>query len=400
MTQTAQTVQTDPDACAPRARRSTAATAHTQVSFLACRAGAREHELVAQRAVAERLAALLGCRFAGDADPAAPGASIGYAVPNDTLTSIEAARQWGIRGEEDLFGGVVPFPFVATKTITHPLVEPDAAAPVGWCGEFAERVSEVVLPGLSAFSLDDARRAGRRLLRDGPVRLKLASGVGGSGQSLARDVGQLEARLAALDAAEVAAHGIVLERNLADARTYSIGVLRVGSLTASYFGTQRTTRNRHGDEVYGGSTLTLVRGGLEALEPLAGDADVRRAVAMARTYHGAALACFAGMFASRCNYDVLQGRDASGRQLAGVLEQSWRIGGASGAEVAALQALCDEPGRGRVRASTVEVHAPDAAVPEGATLYFQGIDEHVGPITKYALVHSHADARREDRDPA
>ena len=104
---------------------------------------------------------------------------------------------------------------------------------------------------------------------------------------------------------------------------------------------------------------------------------------MARSYHGAAFACFAGMFASRCNYDVVQGRDASGRQLAGVLEQSWRIGGASGAEVAALQALCDEPGRSRVRAATVEVHAPDAAVPVGATLTFQGIDEHVGPITKY-----------------
>jgi hypothetical protein len=396
------TAQTDPDALTPpqRAGPGSPSTPHTHVSFLACRAGAREHELAAQRGVAERLAALLGCRFAGDADPAAPSASIGYAVPNDTLTSIEAARRWGIRSEADLFGGVVPFPYVATKTITHALVEPAAAAPAGWCGEFAERVATVVLPGLSAFSLDDARRAGQRLLRDGPVRLKLASGGRGSGQSLARDAAQLDARLAALDAAEIAAHGMVLERNLADARTFSIGVLRVGSLTASYFGTQCTTKNRHGAEVYGGSTITLARGDLQALEALAADAEVRRAIAMARCYHEAAFACFTGMFASRCNYDVVQGRDANGRTLAGVLEQSWRIGGASPAEVAALQALCDAPERGQVRASTVEVHAPDAPVPQGATLYFSGVDEHVGPITKYARVHRHADARREDRDPA
>lgn len=400
MTQTVRSVREASAAGRRRAGRAAAATAHTRVSFLACRAGAREHELAVQRGVAERLAALLGCRFAGDADPAAPSTGIGFAVPNDTLTSLEAARRWGIASEADLFGGVVPFPYVATKTITHPLVAPDAAAPAGWCGEFAERVAAVVLPGLSAFALDDARRAGRRLLRDGPVRLKLASGIGGAGQAVAQDAAQLEAQLAALDPAAIAAHGIVLERNLADARTFSIGVLRIGSLTASYFGTQCTTKNRHGDEVYGGSTITLARGGLDTLEPLAADADVRRAIAMARCYHTAAFACFAGMFASRCNYDVVQGTDASGRQLAGVLEQSWRIGGASPAEVAALQALCDEPGRRQVSASTAEVHAPDAAVPEGATLCFRGVDEHVGPITKYAWVHRHADARREDRDPA
>jgi hypothetical protein len=369
-------------------------TRHARVSFLACRADAREHELTAQRGVAERLAAVLGCRFAGahDAATAAP-ADIGYAVPNDTLTSLEAARRWGIRSEDDLFGGVVPAPFVATKTITHPLVGATAAAPPGWRGEFAERVRDVVLPGLSAYSLDDARHAAQRLLRDGPVRLKLASGIGGAGQSVARDAAQLEERLAALDAGEIARHGIVLERNLLEPRTFSVGLLRAGGLQASYFGTQRTTRNRHGDEVYGGSTLSVVRGGFDALAQAAGgDAELGRAVAMARSYHEAAFACFSGMFASRCNYDIAQGRDAQGELLAGVLEQSWRIGGASGAEVAALQALQDDPRLDLVRASTVEVHAPGAIVPTGAVVYFRGVDEHVGPITKYAQLHRDADA--------
>ena len=64
----------------------------------------------------------------------------------------------------------------------------------------------------------------------------------------------------------------------------------------------------------------------------------QRAIRSARAYHEAALACFTGMFASRCNYDVAEGRDASGRRWFGVLEQSWRLGGASGAEVAALEA--------------------------------------------------------------
>ncbi len=170
-------------------------------------------------------------------------------------------------------------------------------------------------------------------------------------------------------------------------RTYSVGLVRVGSLRASYIGTQRTTRSRHGKEVYGGSSIEVARGGFDALEALALEEGARRAIAMARAYHDAALACFGAMFASRSNYDVAEGRDPTGQQRIGVLEQSWRLGGASGAEVAALEALSDDPALQTVRASTTEVHGPDAPIPDGATLYFCGVDDRLGPITKYAQVH-------------
>jgi hypothetical protein len=369
-----------------------ALTPHGRLSFVPCRGNARGHEVSTQRGVARRLAALLGLRFEeGDVAPQAdylPGA-LGYVVPNDTLTSLAAARRLGIRGEEDLFGGVVPAPFVATKVITHGLIRPDAAAPAGWSPCFGERVRDSVLPGYAVFTLEDAREAGRRLLPDGPVRLKPARGIGGSGQSVAHDAAALQAQLAALPREEIERHGLVLERNLADAvQTYSIGLLRLGTLVASYFGTQRNTLNRHGQEVYGGSTLTVVRGGFERLAQLAaGDEGAQQAVALARNYHEAAHDCFEGFLASRANYDVVRGRDAAGQPCAGVLEQSWRIGGASGAEVAALQALCADPARETARASTVEAHGELAVLPEGAVLYYRDVDEHVGPITKYALLH-------------
>lgn len=367
---------------------------HGRLCFLVCRADAREHELATQRGIARRLADLLALPYAGDVDAARATGDVGYAVPNDTLTSFEAARL-GLRSVNDLFGGVVPHPYIATKTITHPLAGAGAAAPPGWCEEFGRRVQRVVLPGISAYSRRDAHEAGLDLLRHGPVRLKLACGVGGSGQSVAHDAVALQAQLGALDEAEVARGGLVVEQHLASVRTHSVGQLHLGGLTASYYGMQYTTRNRLGQPVYGGSTLTVTRGGFDALEALAPDPSVRRAVALARCYHDAALACFAGMYASRANYDVAEGRDAQGREVAGVLEQSWRLGGASGAEVAALQALVDDPSLSSVRASTAEVHGPLATVPEGATLYYQGDDEHVGPITKYAQVHRDAHKRRE-----
>ena len=362
-------------------------TSHRRVTYVAFRPDAREHDRATQRGLAARLAAMMGCDF-DEVSGIAIGSivDLGYVVPDVTITSLETARALGIRGEEDLFGGVVPFPFVATKTISHPLIGPAAAAPRGWQADFAERVREVALPGWSAFSPSDARDAGRRLLRDGDVRIKLASGIGGSGQSVAHGETELDAQLAAIGPAAFT-DGVVVERNLVDVRTYSVGLVRVGSLRASYVGTQSSTRSRHGKEGYGGSSIEVARGGFDALERLALEGGARRAIAMARAYHEAALACFGGMLASRSNYDIAEGRDPAGRECIGVLEQSWRIGGATGAEVAALEAFNDDPALQRVRASTTEVHAPNIPIPEGATVYFSGVDAHLGPITKYAQVH-------------
>ena len=112
----------------------------------------------------------------------------------------------------------------------------------------------------------------------------------------------------------------------------------------------------------------------------------------ARIYDAAAAECFAGMFASRRNYDVALGLDAAGRTRCGVLEQSWRLGGASGAEVAALEAFRAEPALLAVRAATVELYGPDVPPPPArATVYFRGVDEEVGPMTKYAMLESHGD---------
>ena len=382
------TAQTDPDAItAPqRAGPGLPSTPHTHLSFLACRAGAREHELAAQRGVAERLAALLGCRFAGDADPAAPSASIGYAVPNDTLTSIEDARRWGIRSEADLFGGVVPFPSSPPRPSRIRSSSPMRRRRPDGAREFAERVAQVVLPGCRPSRSTMRARAGRALLRDGPVRLKLASGIGGAGQSVARRRG------AARRAARGARRGRVARATAScssatwamRAPTASASCASAG-LTASYFGTQRTDKNRHGDEVYGGSTLDLVRGGLDAARAAGRrrrGAPRRRAGARPTTRRR--FACFAGMFASRCNYDVVQGRDASGRRSPACSSSR----GASAARAAPrwrrCEALSRDPRAAVVRASTVEVLRRGPPCRRARRSTSSGVDEHVGPITKYA----------------
>jgi hypothetical protein len=270
------------------------------------------------------------------------------------------------------------------------LPDATARAPAGWSPAFAQRVREVVLPGYSAFTLEDARNAALRLLADGSVRIKIACGIGGLGQWVVQDADELEERLQAFDAQQVAREGLVLERNLSDVATYSVGQVRVGDLLASYYGEQRLTLNNAGEQVYGGSDLTVMRGDFNALHRLRVAPPLATAIEQARVYHAAAYASFPGMFASRSNYDIAQGVDDRGEWRSGVLEQSWRAGGASGAEVAALEAFSQDSALEVVAASTVEIYGPEPELPPDAAVYFRGCDAAVGPLTKYARIEINA----------
>jgi hypothetical protein len=351
----------------------------------------RGHESVTRSLIAQRLAALQGYEYAADYDDSSSYRAPVYFVPDDTLL-LDTAHAFGIRSEEDLFGGVVPFPFVGTKAITHPLTSPDANAPTGWSPAFSQVVQGAVLRGYTAFSRDDAKRGARQLFEHGPVRLKPSLELGGRGQVVARDMTTLDEALNELDAEDLAQCGVVLEQNLSDATTYSVGQVKVGDLVASYVGTQKTVKDHDGRDAYGGSALIVARGDFAALLALGIDDASRRAIEQARVYDDAARSCFGGFFASRRNYDIVRGVDANGAPCGGVLEQSWRLGGASGAEIAALEAFRADAGVNAVHAECTESYDEDASPPVDATVYFRGVDARAGFITKYATVAPYADS--------
>ena len=373
-------------ACAPKAARG----AGVVVSYTPGeRFNAASHEAVTRALAAGRLAALKGYGFADDYERATRGPGAFYFVPSRTMLAHEAAAL-GIRDEHDLFGGVVPFEFCGTKTITHPLIDQDAVAPEGWSKAFGRAVQDAVLPGYAAFCAADAVRAGVRLLADGAVRIKPALAVGGRGQSVVTTREALEAAVAEIDAQELVRCGVALEQNLTDVTTYSVGQVCVDDLVATYFGTQKLTADNGGAEVYGGSDLIVARGDFAALLELPIAAEVREAVVHARRYDEAARESFPGFFASRRNYDIVAGADANGARRCGVLEQSWRFGGASGAEIAALEAFRSDARLCAVRACCSERYGETVSPPADAIVYFSGVDEAVGYITKYTQVEPYA----------
>lgn len=136
-------------------------SSHGRTVFLLPAAGAApdDHTVATQADLAQCLADALGWTFGGRWDGhGPPPTQPAYFVPADTLLADRAARL-GIRDEGDLFGGVVPHAFLATKTITHPVVGPEARVPEGWSRGMWRAMGDAVLPGYSA---QPGRRAHRR----------------------------------------------------------------------------------------------------------------------------------------------------------------------------------------------------------------------------------------------
>lgn len=333
---------------------------------------------------AQLIAKLKGCDFRGHYEATHDYSPSIFFVPDDVLLREEAS-ELGIRGPGDFYGGVVPHPFVKTKAITHQLVEGDARRPQGWSAAFAEKVRDVTLPGYTVFNADDARLAARRMLDRGPVRVKQPLGASGRGQTLVTAVDQLERFLEQFDADEMATYGLVLEENLREVRTLSVGHIALDSLTIAYYGTQRRVQDNDGRAIYGGSDLVCLRGGWEALKALALTPESRAAVAQAKFYDQS-MSEYPGFMASRRNYDVAQGIDSDGRRRSGVLESSWRAGGASSAELAALAEFAQNPTLQVVEASAVEEFGRDHEPPAGAIIHFAGEDPQLGPLLRYTVV--------------
>lgn len=345
-----------------------------------------EHEKQVHFGLGRRIAQLLGLQFGGQYEPERRYPGRLYFIPSDTLIGMEFARGLGIVSEDDLFGGVASHPFIPTKAISHALLGPDAVAPDGWSSEFGRLVQEAVLQGFTSFSLDDAHEAGKRLLQYGPLRIKPVHATAGRGQVLVSDLDELARALKALPTDRLAECGVVLEEHLEEVKTYSVGQVRLAKLVASYVGTQHLTPDNQGEMVYGGSDLIVARGGFDALLEANLPLDFQTAIAKARLYDQAASQCFTEFFASRRNYDVASGLDSQGKQHYGVLEQSWRTGGASSAEIAALETFHAQSQTQFVRARTLEIFGQQSQPPSHAVETFHGEDKDLGLIRKYVMV--------------
>jgi hypothetical protein len=352
------------------------------------RPDAPQHEVQTNKALARWLAQILGCKFGGSYDAEKHHGHDLYLLPTQTIVGPASAHALGIKGPEDLWGGFVEHDFICTKAISHGLRSHLAHAPQGWSPLFSERVRNVVLDGLSVFALEDARPAAEHLLYNGPIRLKPVHACAGRGQEVIKSLDAFDDILARPDIEKQFSEGVVLEQDLSDVVTHSVGQSFIGDKVLSYCGDQYLTKDAHGEEVYGGSNLLVVQGDYDELLKLNLHDDVRLAIEQAQVFDAAADEAYPRFYASRRNYDIAQGLDSNGKSRSGVLEQSWRMGGASSAEVAALQSFVNDPGMRAIRVSSVETYI-DQPLPADAIEVYRGPAENSEFLLKYVTVKSY-----------
>jgi hypothetical protein len=105
---------------------------------------------------------------------------------------------------------------------------------------------------------------------------------------------ELDRELARIRSAEeLSRYGIVIEENLQEVTTYSVGQVTVDNLLLTYCGTQLLTSDHIGASVYGGSDLVVARGGFDKLLKHDLTPELRLATAQARSYDLAAAEEFA-----------------------------------------------------------------------------------------------------------
>ena len=138
---------------------------------------------------------------------------------------------------------------------------------------------------------------------------------------------------------------------------------------------------------------TLYVGDFQALLAAVTEPELHEAIELALAFDCAVSRAYPGFMASRRNYDVAYGRDAAGNKRFGLLEQSWRLGGASPAEIVALEVLRDRPRPTVVRACCVESYGESVVPPPEAMIYFRGVNGRTAPLTKFVYIKDDGSAR-------
>lgn len=282
--------------------------------------------------------------------------------------------------EEDVwvYGSQAPaalLPRLNNKVQVHlPMCEGDV--PEWYDLEFPRRIEQVTLPGYSCFSTPAFGVACEKLLEQyASVRIKDPTAFLGYGQTVVaspEDLVCLKAEYHRRFGVELAEalqiHGLVVEANLTDVDAWSVTVTHTPAGAFTTLGrvvAEKVDLPGGGHEDwYAGTSGVVVNGGIESLSKIPDRGIAVEDPVRGETYNihadqgivAAADQYFAGMSAwrsegisgSRINLDILRGqlrmRDGDTRVIAGVLEETQRMGGASALELAGFQQLQRTPG--------------------------------------------------------
>lgn len=226
-----------------------------------------------------------------------------------------------------------------TKTLLHPVF--GNPKPEAHDVSFAEEVKDTVLPGFSAFTKKSALQTYIKLFRNDEtnVRFKHPKKSDSDGQTVVHSTEETRKIITTHFDSEDENLGLVLETNVIDPQTISIGEIVIGGVTYSRIGFQDEVENNEGNTVFGGGVVHVIEGSLSDLvSKRDGDNDaITLALRQAHTVLEAVRSRTTTSNYIAC--DVIQGTDVSGNLISGVTDLTLRTGGMTGAELIAIREM-------------------------------------------------------------
>ena len=264
-----------------------------------------------------------------------------------------------IESEKDFFGGIVPRAYQSTKAIMHPLVSREAACPLGWSHEFSQELVhlELVLPGFTVFNIEDIRTAFNHLYDKGVYQIRLKDPLGylGMNQFVVTSFQELEQFISdkIVDNEKLQQYGLVVEENLCpeDLKIYSVSFVTVAFHQVQCIGVQRFSQG-----LYAGTDFVIMQTGKYILPELLARVgifnkeDAQVIIDKALLFRALLNKHIPEIKTARFNLDIVSGIASiysnSTCELVkrfALLEQSFRVGGASAAEIWGLEYLLCHP---------------------------------------------------------
>lgn len=295
-----------------------------------------------------------------------------YVVPGATLTSGQA-DQLLIAAENDFYGTAAPTMDHVGKSILHRSMS--ERYPGFYSPEFAQEAESMglVLPGYTGFAKEEIQQAfmcvdSRPLL----YRLKVPNESDGNGQYRINDTEHLVSLLSQIDAESIAQHGMVIEPDLRNKSTVSVGHFALGDDSYSFVANQ-TGEMIDGRDVYlGGNDIIVARGELQNLMDMLHQLGDERFESVAKGKAFFQLyAKHYPLLSSRMSVDVLSGSHPDFGQISGVTDITGRLGGLCPATTLAALHLQENPHQAAVGAQVNLNYTPQVRqeYERGATVF-------------------------------
>lgn len=296
--------------------------------------------------IASRIAKYLGHAYSSDVLMDPPDEPR-YIVPGATLDGDTAARLF-IKGIDGFYGGYASDLSCVGKTVLHPTITGEA--PAHHNKSFADSVTELglVLPGFSAFNIEEGVLAYETLTPQFPsgLRIKAPNESDGNGQEVIKDCRHLELLLDQIGTESLSGKGVVIEPNIAGTKeTTSAGQFVLGHDVYSFIASQQDDLVNGRNRYMGAHDVFVMRGTMEDLTgALNRTGDVRTHIAeKIAIFHDMYSRNFPEVTASRISYDYLEGADGYMNTLAGITDITARLGGTCPALIPAALHLQAHP---------------------------------------------------------